>query len=105
MSMPNVAIVILTFNSAHTIGERLDSLCALHYQRGNHRRGYSSTDATREIVQTQYPMVTPIANACNVGYAEGNNSGLRDAIERGASFALVLNDDVLVAPGDARWAP
>ncbi|MBI5302405.1 MAG: glycosyltransferase family 2 protein [Chloroflexi bacterium] len=99
MNPPNVVVVILTFNSARTIRECLDSLLALRAANveivvvDN-----QSTDATREIVQQNYPAVTLIANARNLGYAEGNNVGLRYALDRGAAFALVLNDDVVVAP-------
>jgi len=35
----------------------------------------------------------------NTGFAEGNNIGLRWARERGASFALLLNQDIEVTPG------
>ncbi len=35
----------------------------------------------------------------NLGFAEGNNVGIRYALERGADFVLLLNNDTIVHPG------
>jgi N-acetylglucosaminyl-diphospho-decaprenol L-rhamnosyltransferase len=40
-----------------------------------------------------------LPQAKNTGFAEGNNIGLRWARERGAAFALLLNQDIEVTPG------
>lgn len=40
-----------------------------------------------------------LPQARNTGFAEGNNIGLRWARERGAAFALLLNQDIEVTPG------
>jgi GT2 family glycosyltransferase len=40
-----------------------------------------------------------LPQASNTGFAEGNNIGLRWARERGAVFALLLNQDMEVTPG------
>ena len=38
----------------------------------------------------------------NLGFARGNNHGLRLALERGYDFALVINNDAFVEPGMLR---
>jgi GT2 family glycosyltransferase len=38
-----------------------------------------------------------IRNSSNDGYAGGNNLGLRIAVERGAEYVMILNNDVVVA--------
>jgi GT2 family glycosyltransferase len=40
-----------------------------------------------------------LPQARNTGFAQGNNIGLRWARERGAAFALLLNQDIEVTPG------
>lgn len=57
-----------------------------------------STDETLDALPREFPAVELVRNASNLGYAEGNNVGLRLAIERRAEFVVVLNNDVVVAP-------
>lgn len=45
-----------------------------------------------------FPNVTLIRNSENVGYAEGNNIGIRAALTNNAEFIAVLNNDVFLAP-------
>jgi GT2 family glycosyltransferase len=40
-----------------------------------------------------------IRNDANLGYAAGNNRGIRRALERGADWVLLLNNDVVVDSG------
>lgn len=37
-----------------------------------------------------------IANKGNLGFAGGNNVGIKDAIERGAKYVVLLNNDVII---------
>lgn len=98
MSAPRVVIIILTFNSASHIRECLASLAMLDYPNfevvvvDN-----ASTDDTVKLAQTDTPAPKVLANEMNLGYAEGNNVGLRYALSANADYALVLNDDVIVA--------
>lgn len=61
-----------------------------------------STDGSVALIRQRRPDVTVIENGRNLGYAGGNNVGLRYALERGARYALLLNDDALVGPGMLR---
>ena len=56
----------------------------------------ASTDGTPDAVRAEHPEVEVIANAENRGFAGGNNVGFRRAIELGAQFVLVLNNDTVV---------
>src|SRR5207245_1600164 len=42
--------------------------------------------------------VRVLRSPVNVGFARGNNLGIRDACQRGAAYVLLLNDDALVTP-------
>lgn len=55
-----------------------------------------SQDQSVEQVRERYPQVTVIANERNLGYAEGNNTGIRYAMEQGFGFILVLNNDARI---------
>ena len=44
-----------------------------------------------------------IFNKENLGFAEGNNVGIREAIKNGADYVMVLNNDVIVK--NAFWLP
>ncbi len=44
------------------------------------------------------PDVRVIRSPVNLGYARGNNLGIREARRRGAAYVLLLNDDAVVAP-------
>ncbi len=57
-----------------------------------------STDETLTALPKEFPRVELIRNPVNMGYADGNNVGLQIALERNAEFAIVLNNDVTVAP-------
>jgi GT2 family glycosyltransferase len=44
------------------------------------------------------PQIRLIKNATNLGFAAGNNVGIRDAMRRGPDYVLLLNNDTVVAP-------
>jgi GT2 family glycosyltransferase len=57
-----------------------------------------STDGTVEEVRARLPDVRLLEAGRNLGYAAGNNLGLRDALEAGARYILLLNNDTEIAP-------
>lgn len=58
----------------------------------------ASTDGSPEAVARDFDFVKLIRNKENLGYAGGNNVGMKYAIEHGADYVLLLNDDVVVEP-------
>lgn len=59
----------------------------------------ASDDGSVEQIRAAHPDVDLIVNDDNLGYAGGNNVGMREAIARGADAVLVLNNDLVVLPG------
>jgi GT2 family glycosyltransferase len=57
-----------------------------------------STDGTAAAVRERFPEVGLIENAENLGFAGGNNVGIRRALERGAEWVVLLNNDATLAP-------
>ena len=57
-----------------------------------------SRDGTPAAVRARFPDVTVIETGANLGYAAGNNVGMRYAIQHGFDYALLLNNDTEAAP-------
>ena len=100
---PLVYVVILNWNNASDTLECLQSLEDTDY------RPYipvvvdnGSTDGSVERIQTAFPGIHQIELDSNLGYAAGNNFGLEYALEEGADYILVLNNDTLVDKGMLR---
>ena len=58
-----------------------------------------STDGSDASVEERFPAVELIRTGANLGFAGGNNVGLRRAFERGADWVLLINNDAMAEPG------
>jgi hypothetical protein len=58
----------------------------------------ASTDGSVEAIRAAHPDVRLIELAENKGYAGNNNIGIAAALEQGADWVLVLNEDTELAP-------
>lgn len=60
-----------------------------------------STDGSVEKIRAQFPAVHIVENRANLGFARGNNAGIREA--RG-EYVLILNPDTIIHDGSLdRW--
>lgn len=55
-----------------------------------------STDNSLYLLKAQYPDLIYIENGENLGFAEGNNSGLEYSIANNYIYSLIINTDTLV---------
>jgi GT2 family glycosyltransferase len=62
----------------------------------------ASHDGTVEAVRDELPGIKLIETGTNLGFAGGNNVGIRHALASGAEHVLVLNNDTEVEPGFLR---
>jgi len=99
MSSSLVYVVMLTFNHYADTLQALDSLGGSTYPNfrllvvDNH-----STDGTVSHVRDSFPHIEVLENPVNLGFAAGINVGLRKALDEGAEFVLIVNNDIVVAP-------
>ncbi len=96
---PRIDVITLTWNQRRDTLECLASLSQLTYP--NYRIilvDNGSTDGTVEAVRERYPAVTLIVNAHNLGFQGGFNVGLRHALNTGADYVFVMNNDTTVQP-------
>jgi len=97
-----VAVVVLTWNGRDDTLGCLASLSAVsHPELATIVVDNGSSDGTAEALAAAFPAVELIRSELNLGFAEGCNVGIRRALERGAHYVLVLNNDVEVDPGFA----
>ncbi|MBP2681099.1 MAG: putative glycosyltransferase, partial [Candidatus Krumholzibacteriota bacterium] len=97
-AVPRVAIVVLNWNGKVLTMECLESLASLTYANAEVIVvDNGSSDGTADAVRKTYgDRVTIIENPTNLGFAGGNNVGIRRALEGGADYVLLLNNDTVV---------
>ena len=96
---PLVIAVILNTNRREDTLDALDSLQRNDYP--NHRDivlDNGSRDGSVESIQSVFPRTQIIELKKNLGYAGNNNIGIQAALEQGADWVLVLNEDTILAP-------
>jgi hypothetical protein len=99
-----VAVVVLTYNGREDTLRCLDSLSQTDWTPLSVVLvDNASGDGTAEAVHTQYPSVTVLEQDDNLGFAEGNNVGMRHALESGADYVFALNNDTILAPDAITW--
>ncbi|WP_239187379.1 glycosyltransferase family 2 protein [Candidatus Nitrotoga sp. HW29] len=98
---PNVAIVVLNWNGANDTLECLNSLVSLTYPNFSvivvDNGSTDNSLGKLRAYSSPFPLVL-LETGKNLGYAGGNNVGTRHALEHGADFVLLLNNDTTVAP-------
>jgi len=91
----HVSIVILNWNGKEMLQECLRSASNLDYPSYNIVVvDNGSTDGSQGFVRHNFPEVHLIENEQNLGFAEGQNSGIRYSIKNRADFVFILNNDI-----------
>jgi hypothetical protein len=98
-----LSIVIICWNDWKVIEHCLKSI-----QDGTHKLSYEiivsdngSTDGSVEKIREHFPSVRIVENRENLGFARGNNAGIREAQ---GEYVLILNPDTIVHDGALdRW--
>lgn len=96
---PLVVSVILNTNRREDTLACLESLEQSNYPR--HRilvLDNRSTDGSIAAIHARYPQVELIELSENKGYTGNNNVGILTALEMGADWVFVLNEDITIAP-------
>ncbi len=99
-SAPRVSIVVLNWNGLADTTECLQSLQAVTYP--NFRTvvvdNASGNDEAKALRDAFGDHIDLIESETNLGFAGGANLGMRHALEQGADYVLLLNNDTTVAP-------
>ncbi len=89
---PKVFIIILSWNNWPDVKECLESIKNNDYP--NYQVVIVDNDS-KEKPQPS-PEIKIIYNEKNLGFSGGNNVGIKYALENGADYVLLLNDDTIV---------
>jgi GT2 family glycosyltransferase len=96
---PAVWCIVLAYNGIDLTLECLDTLRAQDYPNLHLLVvDNASTDGTAAILRTQAPDVEVLISGENLGYAGGNNLGMRHALEHGADLLFLVNNDTRLEP-------
>src|SRR5262245_10945590 len=96
---PRVVLLILTWNRRDDVLRCVASLPRLTYPNVTPVViDNASQDDTVAAVQARHPQLTILAQRRNLGYAGGNNAGIRWALEYGADYVQLINSDTEVTP-------
>lgn len=96
---PLVYVVILTYNHVEDTLECLKSLKGQTYPRSvTVVVDNGSSDDTPAVVRREFPDVQVIETGQNLGVPWGYNIGFSVALEAGAQYVLMLNNDTTVSP-------
>jgi GT2 family glycosyltransferase len=90
--------IITTYNGEKWIEKNLDSLGRSGVKVYSIVIDNGSEDNTVRIIKEKFPECYLVENKENLGFAQGNNIGIRYALSRGADYVLLLNQDVKVDP-------
>jgi GT2 family glycosyltransferase len=97
MPPPKVSVVLVHLNQEAHTRECIESLQRLSYENveiivvDN-----GSTDGSGARLSAQFPSVVFTRTDKNSGFAEGNNVGIRLALQRNAEYIALLNNDTVV---------
>jgi GT2 family glycosyltransferase len=100
MPNPKVGIVVLHWNGLDDTRECLKSLDQIHYDDvriyvvDNHSPDHAGPTLVKEYGDRYKIILNPV----NLGYAGGNNVGIRNALDDNCDAVLLLNNDTIVAP-------
>lgn len=95
---PMVFVVIVTYNGALWVdkcfGSLKQSTIPLHIIVVDNK----STDSCVAQIRQDYPEVDIINSAENLGFGKANNLGILKALEQGADYVFLLNQDAWIMP-------
>ena len=97
--LPNVVAIVLNWNGCADTIRCVESLQKVVYailsivivDNG-------SSDGSVEKLSKHFPELLILPLQRNGGYGAGNNAGIRYALDHGADYVLILNNDTVVSP-------
>jgi GT2 family glycosyltransferase len=93
------AVCILNWNGREDTLRCLGALAAVRGEFATVVADNGSHDGSAEAIRAAYPDVALIENGANLGFSGGNNAAVRSALEQGAQWVVLLNNDAEPEPG------
>lgn len=94
MAEPKVVAIVLNWNASEVTEEGVRSLLSSDYEGLEILLvDNGSTDGSVQRLRKVFPQLELIVNGSNLGFAGGNNVGLRRALEKSPDYVLLFNND------------
>lgn len=101
--LPAVTCVVLNWNGWRNTVRCLACLAHMDYPRLSILVvDNGSTDDSEAHIKAAFPGIPVLQSGSNLGFGAGNNLGIRAALESGADYVWVLNNDTLPYPASLR---
>lgn len=103
MENPKVSIVILTWNQCDMTLTQLKGVAELDTKGFNAEMIVVDNGSTDDTIKLLSDYKLPnmsykfIETGSNLGFAGGNNIGIKDAIDRGADYVISMNNDLILS--------
>lgn len=96
--MQKIASIIVTYNATKNnwLQKCLDSLINSTIAQEIIVVDNNSSDDTVAIIKKDYPQITLVESAVNLGFGKANNKGLEIALKNGCGYFFLLNQDAWV---------
>ena len=98
---PKVGVIVVNWNGRRFLADCLTSVTRTDYPPERLRLilvDNASTDGSADWAEQHFRSIEVIRNNANLGFAAGNNLGIKRAMAAGAEFVVVLNYDTVVEP-------
>jgi GT2 family glycosyltransferase len=98
---PLVHAIVVSWNGAHLLSDCLRALLSQEAPARLHPVvvDNGSADGTTELLLREFPSVEHLRLETNLGYGRANNQAMRRALDAGADYVGLINNDVELEPG------
>ncbi len=97
-NQPLVYVIVVTYNGVQWIRECINSVRGSIYPCVIVVVDNASTDGTQQILSDEYKNIIYLPQEKNLGFGSANNIGISVAINMGADFCFLLNQDAFMLP-------
>src|SRR5665647_323864 len=97
MYCPKISIIVLNMDGKEVLTECLNSIKEVDYPNYDVIVvDNGSSDGSQAFIRRAFPNVELIENKSNLGVPEGQNIGIRAALQAGADYVFSVNNDTII---------
>ena len=98
MEISKVFVIIVTYNGKQWYDRCFGSLRTSEIPVQVIVIDNASSDDTVSYIKTNFPEIDLIESNQNIGFGQGNNKGIRCALDNGVDYVFLLNQDAWIQP-------